>query len=162
MHPKDRYLEDYSEGDTVAFGRAEVTADAIIAFATQFDPQPFHLTEQAGRATPYGGLIASGWHTAGMTMRMMVDHIISRHGLGSPGVDELRWLKPVRPGDVLTCRGTVLSVRRSQSKPDRGIVRQRIETLNQHNEVVLSWIGNGMVRARAHDDMVRARTLPLA
>lgn len=148
MDPKDRYLEDYADGDTQDFGRVEVTAEAIIAFAAQYDPQPFHLDPEAGRATPYGGLIASGWHTAGMTMRMMVDHIVSRHGLGSPGVDELRWLKPVRPGDVLTCRSTVLSVRRSTSKPDRGIVRQQIETLNQHGEVVLSWIGNGMVRAR--------------
>lgn len=148
MDLRDRYLEDYAEGDTVAFGEAHVTAEAIIAFASQFDPQPFHLADEAGRATPFGGLVASGWHTSGMTMRMMVDHIISRHGLGSPGVDELRWHRPVRPGDVLTCRSTVLSVRRSQSKPDRGILRQRIETLNQHGEVVLSWIGNGMVRAR--------------
>jgi acyl dehydratase len=148
MDPRERYLEDHLEGDVVTFGRAEVTAEAIIAFAAQFDPQPFHLSEAGGRATPYGGLIASGWHTAGMTMRMLVEHVISRHGLGSPGVDELRWLKPVRPGDVLTCRATVLSVRRSSSKPDRGIVRQQVETLNQAGEVVLSWIGNGMVRAR--------------
>lgn len=149
MDPKDRYLEDYAEGDSVVFGKTHVTAEAIIAFASQFDPQPFHLDPGAGRATPFGGLVASGWHTSGMTMRMMVDHIISRHGLGSPGVDELRWHRPVRPGDVLTCRSTVLSVRRSRSRPDRGIVRQQIETLNQRGEVVLSWIGNGMVRARA-------------
>lgn len=149
MDPKDRFLEDFVEGETLVFGRTEVTEAAIIAFAASFDPQPFHLSAAAGAATPYGGLIASGWHTAGMTMRMMVDHIVSRHGLGSPGVDELRWLKPVRPGDVLTCRSTILSVRRSASRPDRGIVRQRIETLNQHGEVVLSWIGNGFVRARA-------------
>jgi acyl dehydratase len=148
MDLKDRFLEDYAEGDVAEFGRTEVTAADIIAFAEKFDPQPFHLSEEAGARTPYGGLIASGWHTAGMTMRMMVDHLVSRHGLGSPGVDELRWLKPVRPGDVLTCRSRILSVRRSQSKPDRGIVRQQIETLNQHGEVVLSWIGNGMVRAR--------------
>jgi len=149
MDRKDRYLEDYSEGEVTEFGRKEVTAEEIIAFAEKFDPQPFHLDAAAGAKTPYGGLIASGWHTAGMTMRMMVDHIVSRHGLGSPGVDELRWLKPVRPGDVLTCRSTILSARRSQSKPDRGIVRQKIETLNQHGEVVLSWLGNGMVRARS-------------
>jgi acyl dehydratase len=149
MDPRDRFLEDYLEGDVLAFGQAQVTAEAIIAFAENFDPQPFHLSDEAGRKTPYAGLIASGWHTAGMTMRMMVDHLVSRHGLGSPGIDELRWLKPVRPGDTLTCRSTVLSVRRSNSKPDRGIVRQKIETMNQHGEVVLSWIGNGMVRARS-------------
>jgi acyl dehydratase len=149
MDPRERYLEDHAEGDVYEFGRTIVTAEAIIAFAEQFDPQAFHLSDEGGRATPYGGLIASGWHTAGMTMRMMVDHLVSRHGLGSPGVDELRWLQPVRPGDVLTCRATVLAVRRSVSKPDRGIVRQRIETLNQHGVVVLGWIGNGMVRARS-------------
>ncbi len=148
MHPKDRFLEDFVVGEVVEFGRAELTAEEIIAFAEKYDPQPFHLDEAAGAATPYGGLIASGWHTAGLTMRMMVDHIVSRHGLGSPGIDELRWLKPVRPNDVLTCRATVLEVRPSRSKPDRGIVRQQIETLNQAGEVVLSWIGNGMVRAR--------------
>jgi len=149
MHPKDRFLEDFSVGEVARFGRAEVTEAEIVAFASQYDPQPFHLDPAAGAATPYGGLIASGWHTAGLTMRMMVDHIVSRHGLGSPGIDELRWLKPVRPNDVLTCRATVLEVRPSRSKPDRGIVRQQIETLNQAGEVVLSWIGNGMVRARS-------------
>lgn len=148
MQHKDRFLEDFAAGDTVSFGEKRVTAEEIIAFAREFDPQPFHLSAAAGEATPYGGLIASGWHTAGMTMRMMVEHIVSRHGLGSPGVDELRWLRPVRPGDVLTCRATVLEVRRSRSKPDRGVVRQKIETLNQDGEVVLSWVGNGMVRAR--------------
>lgn len=148
MDRKDRYLEDFAEGEVVEFGRAEVTAEEIVAFATKYDPQAFHLDPAAGAATPYGGLIASGWHTAGLTMRMMVDHIVSRHGLGSPGVDELRWHRPVRPGDVLTCRATVLEVRPSRSKPDRGIVRQRIETLNQAGEVVLSWIGNGMLRTR--------------
>lgn len=148
MHRKDRFLEDYAEGEIVEFGSTAVTAAQIVAFAEAFDPQPFHLSDEAGAKTPYGGLIASGWHTAGMTMRMMVEHIISRHGLGSPGVDELRWLRPVRPGDVLTCRASILSVRRSRSKPDRGVVRQQIETLNQHGEVVLSWIGNAMVRAR--------------
>lgn len=149
MDPKDRFLEDYAEGASLTFGEMIVGADEIVAFAQKFDPQPFHLTEEAGAKTPFGGLVASGWHTAGMTMRMMVDHIVSRHGLGSPGVDELRWLKPVRPGDVLTCRATVMEVRRSRSKPDRGVVRQKIETLNQQGEVVLSWIGNGMVRARS-------------
>jgi acyl dehydratase len=145
---KDRFLEDFSVGEVVEFGEARVTAEEIVAFAEKYDPQPFHLDEAAGAATPYGGLIASGWHTAGLTMRMMVDHIVSRHGLGSPGIDELRWHRPVRPNDVLTCRATVLEVRPSRSKPDRGIVRQKIETLNQAGEVVLSWIGNGMVRAR--------------
>jgi acyl dehydratase len=148
MDPRARHFEDYVEGQMLEFGRAEVTADEIIAFATRYDPQAFHLSDEGGRATPYGGLIASGWMTAGLTMRMMVDHIVSRHGLGSPGIDELRWLKPVRPGDTLRARVTVLSARRSASKPDRGIVRQQIETLNQRDEVVLSWLGNLIVRAR--------------
>jgi acyl dehydratase len=148
MDPRERYLEDYLEGQAIEFGRADVTAAGIIAFAEQFDPQAFHLSEAAGAATPYGGLIASGWQTAGLTMRMMVDHIVSRHGLGSPGIDELRWLQPVRPGDILRVRVTVVSARRSSSKPDRGIVRQQVETLNQHDQVVLSWLGNLFVRAR--------------
>lgn len=148
MDPKDRWLEDFAAGEAIDFGCTKVTEVEIIAFAGKFDPQPFHLSAEAGARTPYEGLIASGWHTASMTMRMMVDHIVSHQGLGSPGIDELRWLKPVRPGDVLTCRATVIEVRRSRSKPDRGVVRQKVETMNQKGEVVLSWIGNVMVRAR--------------
>lgn len=148
MDLRDRHFEDYREGETHEFGDRLVTAEEIIAFAREYDPQSFHLSEEGGRATPYGGLIGSGWHTAAMTMRMLCDHIVTRHGLGSPGVDELRWHAPVRPGDRLRCRVTVIEARRSRSKPDRGIVRQRVEVANQKGEVVLSWLGAAMVRCR--------------
>jgi len=148
MDPRDRWFEDYREGETIAFGNRTVTAEEIIAFAREYDPQSFHLSEEGGRATPYGGLIASGWHTAALTMRMLVDHVLTRHGLGSPGLDELRWLAPVRPGDTLRCQVTVLETRRSRSKPDRGIVRQRVEAFNQRGEQVLSWTAVGLVRCR--------------
>jgi acyl dehydratase len=149
MDPRDRWFEDYREGETIAFGDRTVTAEEIIAFAREYDPQSFHLSEEGGRATPYGGLIASGWHTAALTMRMLVDHVLTRHGLGSPGLDELRWLAPVRPGDRLRWQVTVLEARRSRSKPDRGIVRQRVEAFNQRGEQVLSWTAAGLVRCRA-------------
>jgi acyl dehydratase len=149
MDPRDRWFEDYREGETIAFGDRTVTAEEIIAFAREYDPQSFHLSEEGGRATPYGGLIASGWHTAALTMRMLVDHVLTRHGLGSPGLDELRWLAPVRPGDRLRWRVTVLETRRSRSKPDRGIVRQRVEAFNQRGEQVLLWTAAGLVRCRA-------------
>lgn len=148
MDPRERWFEDYREGETIAFGDRTVTAEEIIAFAREYDPQSFHLSEEGGRATPYGGLIASGWHTAALTMRMLVDHVLSRHGLGSPGLDELRWLAPVRPGDRLRWQVTVLEARRSRSKPDRGIVRQRVEAFNQRGEQVLSWTAAGLVRCR--------------
>lgn len=148
MDPRDRWFEDYREGETIPFGDRTVTAEEIIAFAREYDPQSFHLSEEGGRATPYGGLIASGWHTASLTMRMLVDHVLTRHGLGSPGLDELRWLAPVRPGDRLRWQVTVLEARRSRSKPDRGIVRQRVEAFNQKGEQVLSWTAAGLVRCR--------------
>lgn len=148
MDPRDRWFEDYRAGETIAFGDRTVTAEEIIAFAREYDPQSFHLSEEGGRATPYGGLIASGWHTAALTMRMLVDHVLTRHGLGSPGLDELRWTMPVRPGDRLRWQVTVLEARRSRSKPDRGIVRQRVEAFNQKGEQVLSWTAAGLVRCR--------------
>lgn len=149
MDPRERYFEDYREGEAIEFGDRPVSAEEIVAFARDYDPQSFHLSEAGGRATPYGGLIASGWHTAALTMRLLVDHVLSRHGLGSPGLDELRWLAPVRPGDRLRCRATVLEARRSRSKPDRGIIRQKVEAFNQRGEVVLSWTAAGLVRCRA-------------
>jgi len=148
MDLRERHFEDFTPGHVATFGARTVTAEEIIAFARDYDPQEFHLSEEGGRATPYGGLIASGWHTGSLTMRMLVDHAISRHGLGSPGLDELLWLKPVRPGDTLSVRVTVLEARLSQTKPDRGIVKQRTETLNQAGEVVLRWTANILVRCR--------------
>lgn len=148
MDLRERYFEDYTPGHVATFGSRTVSAEEIIAFARDYDPQGFHLSEEGGRATPYGGLIASGWHTASLTMRMLADHAVSRHGLGSPGLDALRWLKPVRPGDTLSVRPTVLETRRSASRPDRGIVRQRTEALNQAGEVVMLWEGTIFVRCR--------------
>lgn len=149
MDLRERFFEDYAAGHVAAFGARSVTAEEIIAFARDYDPQAFHLSEEGGRATPYGGLIASGWHTASLTMRMLADNAVSRHGLGSPGLDELRWFIPVRPGDTLSVRLTVLETRLSQSKPDRGLVKQRTETMNQDGEVVLRWTGTILVRCRS-------------
>ena len=136
---EDRYFEDYIAGTVHEFGSIAVDEAEIIAFARRYDPQPFHVDPQAAQRTVFGGLIASGWHTAGLMMRLYAEHYLSRvASLASPGIDELRWLKPVRPGDTLSVRVTVLEANRSRSKPDRGIVRSFVEVLNQHGEVVMS------------------------
>ncbi len=117
------YFEDYVVGTVHEFGSVTVEEAEVIAFAQRFDPQPFHIDAMAAKQSVFGGLIASGWHTAAMMMGMIVEHYLAQSAsLGSPGIDELRWLKPVRPGDTLTARVTVLETRRSRSKPDRGIV----------------------------------------
>lgn len=135
----DRYFEDYIPGSMYEFGTISVTQEQIIAFAKDFDPQDFHADPEAAKQTVFGGLIASGFHTAGLMMRLYADHYLSRvASLSSPGVDELRWKQPVRPGDELSIRVTVVEARRSNSKPDRGIVRSFIEVLNQNQEVVMS------------------------
>jgi acyl dehydratase len=134
-----RYFEDYIPGTVYEFDSIAVVEAEIISFAKRFDPQPFHTDPQAAETSVYGGLIASGWHSASLMMRLIVDHYLSRvASLGSPGVDELRWLKPVRPGDTLSLRVTVTEARRSRSKPDRGIVHSYCEMLNQHGEVVMT------------------------
>ena len=134
-----RYLEDYEPGAVYEFGSVVVEEEEIIAFARRYDPQVFHTDQAGARKTAFGGLVASGWHTAALAMRMLVDHYISHVAcLGSPGADELRWLKPVRPGDTLSLRVTVLKVKRSRSKPDRGVVRSFVEVLNQDREVVMT------------------------
>ena len=121
----------------------------MIAFARRFDPQPFHTDPVAAKQSVFGGLIASGWYTASMAMRLLVDNYISQvASLGSPGVDELRWLKPVRPGDTLSIRVTVLESKLSRSKPNQGTIRHYIEVLNQRREVVMTWKGMGMYRCR--------------
>jgi len=136
---EDRYLEDYQAGAVYEFGTMRATEADIIEFGKRFDPQVFHTSPQAAQQSNYGGLIASGWHTASMMMRLFVDHYLSHvASLGSPGVDELRWTKPVRPGDTLTMRVTVTATRRSVSKPDRGVLLSFIEMLNQNQEVVMS------------------------
>jgi acyl dehydratase len=134
-----RWFEDYVPGAVVAYGPIAVGADEIVDFARRYDPQPFHLDAGAAASGPFGGLVASGWHTASLMMRLLVDHYLSRvASLGSPGVDELRWLQPVRPGDLLSLRVTVTDARRSRSKPDRGVVHALIEVLNQHDAVVMT------------------------
>jgi acyl dehydratase len=133
-----RHFEDFAVGQTIVLGSHEFTSDSIIAFARDYDPQPMHTDPQKARLSPYGGLIASGWHTAGVYMRLLVDNLIAGTvSLGSPGLDHLRWLKPVRPGDVLQARITILELTPSTSRPDRGIVRSRGEMINQHEEVVM-------------------------
>ena len=136
---EERYFEDYVAGSVHEFGPIVVEEAEVIAFAQRFDPQPFHIDPEAAAQTMFKGLIASGWHTGGMTMRLCVDHYLSKvASLGSPGIEELRWLKPVRPGDALSVGVTILEAKRSRSKPDRGVISSFIETLNQHGEVVMS------------------------
>lgn len=135
----ERYFEDYIPGSVHCFGSISVDEDEIIRFAHRYDPQVMHTDPVAARQNMYGGLIASGWQTAGLMMNLYANHYLSKvASLGSPGVDELRWLKPVRPGDTLSIRVTVVEATPSRSKPDRGIVRSFIEVLNQAGEVVLS------------------------
>jgi acyl dehydratase len=146
----DRYFEDYVPGSVYEFGSILVEERDIVDFAATFDPQVFHLSHEKAVEGPFGGIIASGWHTAAITMRLLVDHYISHvAGMGSPGSGPIRWLRPVRPGDKLSIRVTVLKATRSRIRPDRGIVRSTVETLNQHGEVVMTRIAVGIFRCRA-------------
>ena len=136
----DRYFEDYVEGDVHRFGTIAVEADEIIAFAKRFNPQTMHTDPEAAKRSPFGGLIASGWHTAGLMMRLYVEHYLTHvASLASPGLDELRWLKPVRPGDMLSLRVTVLKTVPSKSKPDRGAVTSFVEVINLAGEMVMTF-----------------------
>ena len=133
-----RYLEDYPVGTSAEFGRAHVTEEEVREFATRYDPQPFHTDPEAAKKWPYGGLIASGWHTAAMMMRILIDRFIDGEArLGSPGLGPIRWKLPVRPGDVLRVRARVLDSRISQSKPDRGMLTFEVEVINGRDEVVM-------------------------
>jgi len=144
-----RYLEDFQEGSTLECGSYTLSEEEIIRFATEFDPQPFHIDPEAAATSPFGGIIASGWHTVSIMMRLMVDGYISgSSSMGSPGVDEVRWLKPVRPGDTITARAHVNEVIPSKSKPDRGIVKSLMEVSNQHDETVMTVQGMGMYLRR--------------
>ena len=146
---EDRYFEDYVTGQVHEFGSIGVSEAEIIEFARQYDPQPFHTDRDAAGRTQFGGIIASGWQTAGLMMRLVVDHYLSRvASLASPGLDELRWPAPVRPGDTLSVRATVLETRPSTSKPDRGLVRTLFEVLNQRGEVVMSVRAMNMLKRR--------------
>jgi acyl dehydratase len=140
--PAERYFEDYHVGLVDEFGEVVVTSGEIVEFASRYDPQPMHTTAKE--------LIASGWHTAAMVMRLFVEHYLSKVAtLPSPGLDELRWVRPVRPGDVLRVRVTVTEARRSRSKPDRGLVRSLVEVLNQNGEVVMSHKPMNLMRCRS-------------
>ena len=140
--PMTRYFEDFKQGWTYESPPRALTTTEIVSFAREWDPQRYHTDEASARATPFGGLIASGWQTGCLAMRLMCDgYLTDSSCIASPGFDELRWLKPVRPGDSLRLRATVLDARASSSKPDRGVVRWRWEMLNQHSEVVLSILG---------------------
>jgi len=135
-----RYFEDFADavGQTLHLGSHQFTADSIIAFASQYDPQPMHTDPEQAKQSIYGGLIASGWQTAVTYMRLLVDAMMgTTASIGSPGLDHLRWLKPVRPGDTLSARFTILEAKASRSRPDRGIVRSRGEMVNQHGEIVM-------------------------
>ncbi len=143
------YLEDFAPGQVRESPLRALTKDEIVAFARVYDPQPFHIDEDAARHSVFGGLIASGWQTVGVMMRLMWDTFLSETvSLGSPGCDEIRWLKPVRPGDSLRARFTITEVVPSRSKPDRGIVRTFTEMLNQHGDVVMTVRGLGMFGRR--------------
>jgi len=134
-----RHFEDFAVGTVFEAGSVTVSTAEIVEFATRYDPQPFHVDAEAAQASIYGGLIASGWHTAALMMRLFVDSIAAdTAALGSPGVDELRWLLPVRPGDTLSVRMTVVEARVSQSKPGRGLVRGRFEVTNQDGGLAMS------------------------
>ena len=143
------YFEDFEVGKTIDVGARTVTEEEIIDFATKFDPQPFHVDKTAAEQSIYGGIIASGWHTCGMIMRLMVDGFLrDAASMGSPGVDEIRWIKPVRGGDTLTVTTTALEARPSASKADRGVVVTLWQAKNQHGEVVATIKGMGMFQRR--------------
>ncbi|MBW7925949.1 MAG: MaoC family dehydratase [Burkholderiaceae bacterium] len=147
--PKERFFEDFRPGEVLEFGDYLVTEEEIVEFAKRYDPQPFHVDHEAADRSIYGGLIASGWLTGSIVMRLLVDHFISpQSSLGSPGADEIRWTRPVRPGDRLKLRVTVVETRRSQSKPDRGIVQVQEEAINQDGETVMSIRGMGLYKCR--------------
>ena len=145
-----RYLEDFAAGQTFGSGRVRVAAEDVKAFAAKFDPQPFHLDEGAARASMFKGLAASGWHTAALTMRLIVEGDLKpAGGVIGAGFDEFRWPRPVRPGDELRIEGEVLEVRPSKSRPTQGMIKVRITTFNQNNEAVQVQVGNLVVQRRS-------------
>ncbi len=135
-----RYFEDFRVGEVLALGSRQVSEAEIIAFAREFDPQPFHIDPERARASVFGGIVASGWHTCALYMRLLVDAFTSTvaQSMGSPGIDKIEWLRPVRPGDTLTGRLTILELIPSKSRPDRGTIKSIGEMLNQHGEVVMA------------------------
>jgi acyl dehydratase len=139
------HFEHFEPGQTFEFGGHTITAEEIVEFATRFDPQDFHVDEQAALTGPFGGLIASGWHTSAIFMRMYVDALLKDAvSMGSPGVEEIRWLVPVRPGDTLRGRATILEATPSAKRADRGTIRSQLELLNQRDEVVMTMVARGL------------------
>jgi acyl dehydratase len=146
---KQWYFEDFHPGQEIDLGQRTVSEEEIIAFATQFDPQPFHIDKEAAAHSIYGGVIASGWHTCSMMMRMVVDGILcTESSMGSPGLDGIRWLQPVRAGDTLSLRYVTKEVKASNSKPDRGVVWSTWVATNQHGETVCTIDGMAMMRRK--------------
>ena len=145
-----QFYEDLAIGQKQAFGRYEVTREEVIEFASKYDPQPFHLDDEAAAATHFGRLSASGWHTCAMTMAMLVENLRANRqaGLGSPGIDQLRWKKPVFPGDTLRCESVVIEKRRSGSRPEMGIFKSSLTVFNQNDEPVLEMVSNGLISTR--------------
>ena len=147
----DGYMEDYVVGSVHEYGSIRVTEEEVVDFAGRYDPHYFHIDKERAQNSPFGGLIASGWHTAALMMRLLVDNFISaKASLGSPGVDKLRWVKPVRPGDDLSIRVTVHGTRRSRSKPGIGFIEFSVEVLNQRRETVMTMdtVGMGLCREK--------------
>lgn len=145
-----QYFEDIAVGAKASFGSYQVTRDEVMDFAARYDPQPFHLSDDAAARTHFGRISASGWHTCAMVMSMIVENLKNNKqaGLGSPGVDELRWLKPVYPGDTLRCETEVIEKRQSQSRPEMGIFKSRMTVYNQDDVAVMSMVSNGLVATR--------------
>jgi acyl dehydratase len=144
------YLEDFAVGQTFGSSTHRVETERVKTFAAEFDPQPFHLDEEAARASMFGGLAASGWHTAAITMRLLVDcELKPAGGVIGAGFEELRWPRPVRPGDELRVQAEVLDVRPSKSRPEQGLIKVRTTTLNQNGEAVQISVGHLIVRRRA-------------
>ena len=145
-----QYYEDLVVGTVSKYGHYEVTREEVIEFASKYDPQAFHLDDDAAAATHFGRLSASGWHTAAMTMAMTVGNLKANKqaGLGSPGIDELRWVKPVYPGDTLRCENVLLEKRRSKTRPEMGLLRGETKVFNQNNELVMTFKALGMIATR--------------
>jgi acyl dehydratase len=145
-----QYFEDIEVGARASFGNYKVTREEVVDFASRYDPQPFHLSDDAAAQTHFGRLSASGWHTCAIVMSMIVENG-KRHpsaGLGSPGIDELRWVKPVYPGDTLRCETEVIEKRQSKSRPEMGIFKSRMSVFNQDDVVVMTMVSNGLIATR--------------
>ena len=145
-----KYLEDLAVGQTASFGAYRVTREEVLEFARKYDPQPFHLSDEAAAQTHFGRLSASGWHTCAMVMAMVVENLKANRqaGLGSPGIDMLKWLKPVYPGDTLRCETEILEKRVSASRPDMGIYKSLMRVFNQDDVMVMTFVSNGLVQTR--------------